>query len=104
MTIHKSLYPRDDVDRRYVSRKERGRRLAAIEDTIDATMQRLEDYVETYEGGQITCIRNDTGNTMDNRMTTTRKEKLEKIQWVFLTTNKQHLTLENLYLAKKRKL
>ena len=78
MTIHKALHPRDDVDRLYVSRKEGGRGLASIEDTVDASIQRLEDYIEKYERGLITAIRNDTDNTIDNRMTTTRKQKWEK--------------------------
>ena len=36
MTMHKALHLRDDVDRVYVSRKEGGRRLACIEDSVDA--------------------------------------------------------------------
>ena len=48
MTMHKALYPRDDVDRLYVSRKEGGRGLASIEDTVDASIQRLEDYIEKH--------------------------------------------------------
>ena len=43
MTMHKALHPRDDVDRLYVSRKEGGRELASFEDTVDASIQRLED-------------------------------------------------------------
>ena len=46
MTIHKALHPRDDVDRHYVSRKEVGRGFASIEDSIDASIQRLEHYIE----------------------------------------------------------
>ena len=69
MTMHKALYPRDDVDRLYVSRKEGGRGLASIEDSVDASIQRLEDYIEKHEGGLITAIRNNTDNTIDNRMT-----------------------------------
>ena len=38
MTMHKGLYPRDDVDRLYVSRKEEGRGLASIEDSFDASI------------------------------------------------------------------
>ena len=63
--MHKALHPRDDVDRLYVSRKEGGRGLASIEDSIDAWIQRSEDNIEKYEGGLITAIRNDTDNTMD---------------------------------------
>ena len=75
MTMHKALHPRDDVDRLYVSRKEGGRGLASIEDTVDASIQRLEDYIEKHERGLITTIRVDTDNTINERITTTRKQK-----------------------------
>ena len=45
ISIHKALHHRDDVDRIYVSRKEGGRRLASIEDSVDATIRRL--YTKT---------------------------------------------------------
>ena len=77
MTMHKALHHRDDVDRLYVSRKEGGRRLTSTEDNVDASIRRLEDYIEKHEGGLITAIRNDTENTMDNRMTINRKQKWE---------------------------
>ena len=75
MNMHKALNPRDDVDRLYVSRKEGGRGLASIEDSVDTSIQRLEDYIEKHKRGLITAIRNNTDNTIDNRMTTTRKQK-----------------------------
>ena len=56
--MHQSLYPIDDVDLLYISRKEGGRGLASIEDSVDASIQRLEDYIEKQEGGLITAIRN----------------------------------------------
>ena len=43
MTMHKVLHSRDDVDRLYVSRKEGGKGLASIEDSVDASIIRLED-------------------------------------------------------------
>ena len=46
MTMHKALHPRDDVDRPYVSREDGGRELASIEDSVDTSIQRLEDYIE----------------------------------------------------------
>ena len=46
MTMHKALYPRDDVDRLYVSRRGGDRGLASIEDSVDASIQRLEDYIK----------------------------------------------------------
>ena len=77
MTTHKALHPRDDVDRLYVSRKEGGRGLASIEDIVDASIQRLKDYIQKHEGGLITATRNDTENTMNKRMTIARKQKWE---------------------------
>ena len=73
--MHKALHPRDDVDRLYVPRKERGRGLSSIEDSLDTPIQRLEDYIEKHEQGLITDIRINTDNTIDNRMTKTRKQK-----------------------------
>ena len=82
--MHKALHSRDDVDRLYVSRKEGRRGLASIEDSVVASIQQLEDYIEKHERGLITAIRNDTDNSTDNslddRMTTTRKQKWEKKQ------------------------
>ena len=60
MTMHKALHPRDDVDRLYVPRKEGGRGLASIENSIDTSIQQLEDYIEKHERGLITTIRNNT--------------------------------------------
>ena len=77
VTMHKALHPRDDVDRLYVSRKGGGRGFANIEDKVDASIQRLEDYIEKHERGLITAIRNDMDNTIDNRITT-RKQKWKK--------------------------
>ena len=75
--MHKVLDPRDDVDRRYVSRKDGGRGLASIEDSVDASIQRLKDYIQKHDGGLITDTRNDTENTMNKWMTITRKQKWE---------------------------
>ena len=75
MTMHKALHPRDDVDRLYVSRKQGGRGHASIEDTVDASIHRLEDYLEKHEQGLITTIKVDTDNKINERMTTTGKQK-----------------------------
>ena len=75
MTMHKALHPRDDVDRLYVSRKEAGRGLASIEDSVDASIQRLKVCIQKHEGGLITATRNETENTMNNTMKITRKQK-----------------------------
>ena len=57
MTMYKALHPRDDVDRLYVSRKWGEGGLASIEDSVDASTQRFEDYIEKHEGGLITAIK-----------------------------------------------
>ena len=78
--MHKSLHPRDDVDRQYVLRKEGRRGLASIEDCADASIQRLKDYREKHEPQLITAIRNNTDNTIDKRMTITREQKWKERQ------------------------
>ena len=80
MTMHNVLHPRDDVNRLYVSRKEGEKGLARNEDTVDSSIQGLEDYIEKHEGRLITVIENDTDNTMANRLTITRKQKWEAKQ------------------------
>ena len=72
MTMYKALHNGDDVDRLYVSRKEGGRGLARIEDSIDTLIQQLEDYIEKHKGGLITA-RNNTDDMMANWMKITRK-------------------------------
>ena len=46
--MHKAFFPRDEVDRQYVSRKEGGRGIASIEDSVYASihrkMRRVTDY------------------------------------------------------------
>ena len=71
MTRHKALHPRDGVDRLYVPKKEGGRGLTSIEDSVDTSIQRLEDYTEKHERGLITANRNNTDNTINNRNTIT---------------------------------
>ena len=105
MTMHKALHPKDDADRLYVPRKEGGRGLASIENSVDTSIQRLEDYIEKHERRLIMAIRNNTDNTIDNRMTKTRKQKWEDNQlhgrFKRLINN---LTRQNLDMAKKREL
>ena len=79
MTIRKALYIRDDIDRLYVSRKE-GRGLTSTEDSVDASIQRLEDYIEKHGERLITATRNNTDNTRTNRTTITRNQKWKEKQ------------------------
>ena len=77
--MYKVLHPRDNVDRLYVSKKEGGRGFASIEDSVDASIQRLEDYIEKHEGGLITAIENKI-DMIDKRMTINEKQKWERKQ------------------------
>ena len=44
--MHKALHPRDDWDRLYVSRKAGGKRPVSIEDSVDASLQWVEEYIK----------------------------------------------------------
>ena len=48
LTMHKALQPRDGADSLYESRKEGGRGLASSEDSVDASIQPLKDYIEKH--------------------------------------------------------
>ena len=80
MTMHKALHLRDDIDRLYLSRKEGGRGLSSNEDSVDASIQWLEDYIQKHGGRLITTTRNNTDNTGTNWMTINRKQKGEEKQ------------------------
>ena len=85
MTIHKASHPCYNVDRLHVSGKEGKRGPVTNENNVDASIQWLEDYIEKHEQGLITAIRNETYNTMDNRMTITLETKKGRktILWSF---------------------
>ena len=78
--MHTALNPRDDVDRLYVSRKGGKRELVSIEDSIDASIKWLKDYIEKRGEILLTATRNNTDNTGTNRTTITRKQKWEEKQ------------------------
>ena len=47
--MHKALLPKDDIDRLYASVKDGGRGLVNIEDSVEATIQQLEEYIEKHK-------------------------------------------------------
>ena len=79
-TMRKALDSKDDVDRLYVTRKEERRGLISIWDNVDASIKRLEDYIENRGGRLITATRNNTDCTNINRTKITRKQKWEEKQ------------------------
>ena len=67
MTIHNTLRARVDVDRLYVSRREGGRGLVSIGDSVDTLIQRLEDYIQKrrerhYQLYKHICMQNQRHN------------------------------------------
>ena len=72
MNMHKALHPRYAVDSLCVSRKERGRGLVSSEDSVDASILRLEDDIEKCGERLITAPRNNTDNTRINITEITR--------------------------------
>ena len=76
--MHKTLHPRDDIDRLYESRKEGGRGFASFVDSVCTSMQRLGDYIEKCRGKLITATRSNTDKTRTNRTTITRKQNGKK--------------------------
>ena len=60
--------------------KEGGRRLTSIVDSVDASIQRLENYIQKHEGRLFTAIRSNTDNIRTNRTIITRKQKSEEKQ------------------------
>ena len=75
MTMHKALLPRDDVDRLYVKRKEGRRGLASIKDSVDTSIQQLEEYIKKRGGRLITATENNTDDERINRAEITTKQK-----------------------------
>ena len=67
------------TDYMYRERKEE-KDLPALRDSVDALIQRHEDYIEKHEGGLITTIKNEPDNTISNRMIIARKQKWEDKQ------------------------
>ncbi len=64
----------------YELKREGERGLASIEESVDASIQRLEDYIEKRGGKLIAATRNNTSDTKTNGTTITRKQKWEEKQ------------------------
>ena len=90
MTIHIVSDSRDDVDRLYMSRKEGGRGL----DSVDASIQRLEDYRKQYRGRKIMATRNITDNTSFNRRVIRKLKWCEKQLYGHFARQTSEISLE----------
>ena len=57
MTMHNALHPKSNVDRRYIPRKEGGRGLQGVEETVNLTNLGLENYVKESRERLLTAAR-----------------------------------------------
>ena len=80
MTMHKALHPREVTLKDDMSRKEEGRRLTNIEDSVEPSIQWLEDYIEKRGRKVITATRNNNINMRSNGPEITKKQKWEEKQ------------------------
>ena len=94
MVMHKALYPRDDLDGLYVSREKEGRSLAKIEDSVDASIHGVRDYIKKSKGRLINATSNSTDNKRTNRTTITRKQKWEVKQFNITNLRKRSIRLD----------
>ena len=100
MMTRKALHSRHNTDRRYVSRREGSRGLTSTEDSVDVSIQRLEDYIHKRGGRLITAIKNNTVNTINRK----KKKKNWKINNSMGTSSdKQTESHTRLDMAKKGK-
>ena len=75
MTVHKAFPHWNYKDRLYVLRKVGERGLTSIEDSMDVSIQGLEDYIKKSKEG-LTIVANDsTDKKRTNRTTITKKHK-----------------------------
>ena len=56
--------------------QEGGKGLVSIEDSVDASIQRLEDYTEKREERLITATRNNTDDTKEQQNGNNQKTKM----------------------------
>ena len=75
-----ALRLRDDTDRLYMPRKEEGRRLASIEDSVDASICGFEDDIKKSKESLISETRNNIDNIKINRTAIVRKPGREEKQ------------------------
>ena len=83
MTMHRASYPRDDIYRIYVSRKEGGKGLANIEDSVDASIRGVEDYIKKSKERLMTVASKTTDHIRTNRTTTETTEQKWKEKQLF---------------------
>ena len=74
MAMHKALHPRDGVERLYVSRKDGGRGLNIIEDSVGASIKTQRLYTKNTMEDSLQLSETILRTGWDNRMTITREK------------------------------
>ena len=104
MMKRKTLYPWDNVDRLYVPRKEGGRDFASIEDSINTSIQRLEEYIKTLRKTDHSDRKQYRQHKHQQKKCNQKTKMLRKeLCEHFKRQKKRNLTRENLNIAKKGK-
>ena len=78
--IHGALYPKSDLDRLYIPRKEGGRGLISIEDCVDLAIRGLEVYVQGSEQRLIQAARGGKADGLDAASVFEEIKEREKIK------------------------
>jgi len=123
LTMHNGLHPRSDVERVYIPRKDGGRGLMCVEDTVKQANIGLERYVKESKERLIVAARGDNenadieiGNDFKRRTQQERKikwkekmlhgqflrhteELADKDQWLWLTDGTLKRETESLIMA-----
>ena len=99
--MYETLHPRDDIGRLYVSRKEGGKGLVSIENSVDTWIRWIEAYIKKEQR---------KANYSDQKQNKQQKHNSKKIKMerkaivrTFQTTNKRNFRREDLDTAKKGK-
>ena len=109
MTMHGSLHPRADVDRLYLPRKEGGRGLLSVEDSINKEENSIAHYVENSSQPTLTETKQIMLNkepqpkdAYDKRLKNSRKDKWhqKKLHGVWPKTLEAASPQSNLWLQK----
>lgn len=84
LTMHGALHPKSDVDRLYLPRKDGGRGLISVEDTVELAISSLEEYVQKSTESLISAARLVDGDMQDKEPTAElkkRKKETRKRNW-----------------------
>ena len=79
-TIYGALYPKSDVDRLYIPRKERGRGLISLEDCVELAIRGLEVYVHRSEERLIQAVGGDKIDGLEAASVLKRSKKEKRLE------------------------